>query len=170
MYVDGQLTIPRPWASIAGLGSCETMFRSSLATAIGNDGEVGHWGDWWYEMFFFDENFHSIIRIQCLVTHKSAFCTSDIWSKSMDPSSSLSCSVSKNWSSMNPSLSAAGSISKSSPSITSNILDRSKSLNRLSSFRNAGSTCGSSFASASGAEMFVLSTTGSLCKIQTPLY
>ena len=46
MYVDGQLTIPRPWASIAGLGSCETMFRSSLATAIGNDGEVGHWGDW----------------------------------------------------------------------------------------------------------------------------
>ena len=93
-----KLTIPRPWASIAGLGNCETIFKSSLATATGNDGEVGHWGDWWYEMFFFDESIHSIIRIQCLVTHRSAFCTSDIWPNSMDPSSNLSCSVSKNWS------------------------------------------------------------------------
>lgn len=88
-----KLTIPRPCASMAGRGSCETIFRSSLATATGNDGEVGNCDDRWYRMLFFDESFHRIIRIQCLVTHKSAFCTSDMWSYKTELSSSLSCSV-----------------------------------------------------------------------------
>lgn len=154
---------------MAGLGSCETMFNSSLATATGNDGDVGVCGDWLYEILFLVESFHKIIRIQCRVTHKSAFCTSDIWSKTTDPSSSLSCNVSRNRLSK-PSLSPTDSVSRSSPSIISNIFDRSKSRKRLSSLRNAGRTWGSLPSSAEGSTTLVRKTTGSLCRMQTPLY
>lgn len=163
-----ELTIPRPWASMAGLGSCETMFNSSLATATGNDGEVGVCGDWLCERLFLVDSFHKIIRIQCRVTHKSAFCTSDIWSKGTDPSSSLSCNVSRNRLSK-PSLSPTDSVSRSSPSIISNIFDRSNSRNRLSNLRNAGRTWGSLLSSAEGGTTLVRSTTGSLWRMQTPL-